>query len=241
MCTVTFVARRSGYALGMNRDEKLTRVAGLPPRLTHLNGRAILAPSEPGGGTWIGVNDTGATLALINWYSITARVAGQSVSRGEVVKLALTSDSPTLVDAKLKELPLSLVNPFRLIGVFPACQAVVQWRWNLQHLERWEHRWRTNTWISSGFDESGAQQIRGNAFKRALRQSSAGTADWLRRLHRSHGSERGPYSTCMHREDAATVSYAEVRVSPHKATMRYTPTAPCCATPTPDIGVRLHR
>src|SRR5207245_803188 len=59
MCTITFIARRNGYALGMNRDERLTRVAGLPPRLTLLNGRAILAPREPSGGTWIGVNDTG--------------------------------------------------------------------------------------------------------------------------------------------------------------------------------------
>jgi hypothetical protein len=242
MCTVTFIARRNGYALGMNRDEKLSRVAGLQPRLTHLNGRAILAPSEPGGGTWIGANDTGATLALLNWYSITSRVAGHAASRGEVVKLALSSDSPALVDATLKELPLGRVNPFRLIGVFPACKAVVEWRWNLQHLERCEHRWRTNTWISSGFDEPGAQQTRGQAFKAALRQSSAGTADWLRRLHRSHGSERGPYSTCMHREDAATVSYTEVSVSRHNVTMRYAPAAPCCAalTLTPDIRLQLH-
>ncbi|HXJ57243.1 MAG TPA: NRDE family protein [Verrucomicrobiae bacterium] len=228
MCTVTFIARRNGYALGMNRDEKLTRAAGLPPCLTHLNGRAILAPSERGGGTWIGVNDTGATLALINWYSITSRVGGQAVSRGEVVKLALPSDSSLLVDAVLKELPLARVNPFRLIGVFPACKAVVEWRWNHQRLERRDHCWRTNTWISSGFDEPGAQQTRGRTFGEALRQTSAGSTDWLRRLHRSHGPECGPYSTCMHREDAATVSYTEVTVSRQMATLRYAPGAPCC-------------
>jgi len=228
MCTVTFIARRNGYGLGMNRDEKLTRVAGLLPRLTHLNGRAILAPSEPGGGTWIGVNDTGATLALINWYSITSRVGGQAISRGEVVKLALPSDSSLLVDAVLKELPIDRVNPFRLIGVFPAREAVVEWRWNQQRLERRDHCWRSNTWISSGFDEPGAQQTRGRIYRDALRQTSAGSTDWLRRLHRSHGSERGPYSTCMHREDAATVSYTEVRVSRHEVTMRYAPGALCC-------------
>ncbi len=165
----------------------------------------------------------------------------EAASRGEVVKLALSSDSPALVDATLKELPLARVNPFRLIGVFPACKAVIEWRWNLQHLEPCEHRWRTNTWISSGFDEPGAQQTRGKAFKAALRQSSAGTADWLRRLHCSHGSERGPSSTCMHREDAATVSYTEVRVSRHKLTMRYTPAAPCCSAPTPEMHLQLHR
>jgi hypothetical protein len=239
MCTVTFIARRNGYALGMNRDEKLSRAAGLPPRLTHFNGRAILAPSEPGGGTWIGVNDIGATIALVNWHSVTARVAGQTVSRGEVVKLALPSDSPALVDTTLKELPLTGVNPFRLIGVFPTSPAVVEWRWNLQYLERRDHHWRTSTWISSGFDEPGAQQTRGKAFGDALRQTSAGSGDWLRRLHRSHGPECGPYSTCMHREDAATVSYTEVTVSPQRADMSYTPGAPCCTASMPSICLIL--
>lgn len=240
MCTITFIARRNGYALGMNRDERRARVAGLPPRLTRLNGHSILAPSEPSGGTWMGVNDTGATLALINWYAMATRVAGQAASRGEVVKRALPSDSPALVDATLRELPLACVNPFRLFGVFPNCEALVEWRWNLQQLERRDHRWRTNAWISSGFDESGAQQTRGRTFSDALRQASAGSTDWLRRLHQSHGPQCGPYSTCMHRKDAATVSYAEVRVSRHKASMRYTPGAPCCTAPTPDIHLQLH-
>jgi transport and Golgi organization protein 2 len=241
MCTVTFIARRNGYALGMNRDEKLSRAAGLPPRLTHLNGRAILAPSEPSDGTWIGVNDTGATLALINWYSVISRVAGQTVSRGEVVKPCLPSDSPALVDATLMQLPLVHVNPFRLIGVFPACNAVVEWRWNLQHLERRDHRWHINNWISSGFDEPGAQQTRGKAFGEALRQTSAGSMDWLRRLHCSHGPECGPYSTCMHREGAATVSYSEVTVSRRMATMRYAPGAPCRTALMPTFGLQLDR
>src|SRR6266700_7181437 len=81
MCTVTFIARRSGYCLGMNRDEKLTRPTALPPRKRMVNGRAVVVPSDPGGGTWIALNDHGATLALINWYSITARVDGKAVSR----------------------------------------------------------------------------------------------------------------------------------------------------------------
>ena len=120
MCTVTFIARQRGYCLGMNRDENLTRPTGLPPKVKMVNGCAVISPSEPGGGTWIAVNDHGATLALINWYSVTARAAGQTVSRGGIVKLALPSDSSALVDAALAESSLARVNPFRLIGVFPA-------------------------------------------------------------------------------------------------------------------------
>lgn len=240
MCTVTFIARRNGYTLGMNRDEKLTRVAGLPPRLTHIKERAILSPCEPNGGTWIGVNDTGMTLALINWYSITNRVTGNVLSRGEVVKSSLVASSSAALDKTLKQLPLTRVNPFRLIGILPADRVVIEWRWNLSHLKRRAHRWQTNTWISSGFDEPGAQKIRGKVFREALRQQSADSLDRLRRLHRSHGSEPSPYSHCMHRADAATVSYTEIAISHRFATMRHTPGAPCCTAAMLARGLQLN-
>ena len=93
MCTVTFIARKRGYALGMNRDEKLTRVQGLPPSERLVEGRRVICPSEPGAGTWISLNETGVTFALINWYSITARVYGTATSRGEVVAAVSAMDA----------------------------------------------------------------------------------------------------------------------------------------------------
>lgn len=227
MCTVTFIARRSGYALGMNRDEKLARVAGLPPAEQRCGGRGVLCPSEPGGGTWIGVNDTGVTVALINWYSVPDRAREKVMSRGELVRGCLPADSVRSAGEALAAVPLERVNPFRLIGVFPATREVVEWRWNLRRLDEVHHPWRTGIWISSGFDEPGAQQTRGKVFREALRQKTVGSVEWLRRLHRSHSPECGPYSICMHRADAATVSYTEVVVGSNVATMRYTPAAPC--------------
>ena len=229
MCTVTFIARRRGYCLGMNRDEKLTRPTGLPPKRQMMNGRAVISPSEPGGGTWIAVNDHGATLALINWYSITARVGGKAVSRGEVINSMSAPISPEVAAAALDGLPLNRINPFRLIGIYPAAGEIVEWRWNLKQLVRKNHRWKSQQLISSGFDERTAQRVRGKTFQRAERQYSAGSLDWLRRLHRSHSPQAGPFSTCMHRADAATVSYTEVAVSSRDATMRYHAGAPCKA------------
>jgi hypothetical protein len=52
--------------------------------------------------------------------------------------------------------------------------------------------------------------------------------NWLRQLHRSHSPKRGPFSICMHRRDASTVSYTEVAVSKKRATMRYK-SGPCCS------------
>jgi len=243
MCTVTFIVRQKGYCLGMNRDEKLTRPTGLPPKRKKVNGRAVISPSEPGGGTWIAMNDHGATLALINWYSISARVGAKAVSRGEVINLMSAAISPDFSDAALRGLPLNRINPFRLIGVFPVTGEIVEWRWNLKQLVRENLPWKSQQWISSGIDELTAQRVRGKTFQRAGRQHSAGRLDWLRRLHRSHSPQAGPFSTCMHREDAATVSYAEVAVSSRRATMprrSVTPKSPfgttrqrCDITPAP--------
>src|SRR5436305_1753656 len=143
MCTVTFIARKRGYCLGMNRDEKLTRPTGLPPKRKKMNGRTVISPSEPGGGTWIAVNDRGVTFALINWYSIAAGVDGKAVSRGEVVNFVSAATSPDFADADLLRLPLKWINPFRLIGVFPATNEIVEWRWNLKQLFRKNLSWKT--------------------------------------------------------------------------------------------------
>src|SRR5262249_45932948 len=127
----------------------------------------------------------------------------------------------------LKKLPLTRINPFRLIGVFNNTHEIVEWRWNLKELVSEHYHWATRQWISSGFDEPGAQIVRSRTFQKARRQKSTGSLDWLRRLHRSHTPHSGPYSTCMHREGAATVSYTEVIVSPRGISMGYVSSPPC--------------
>src|SRR5271170_7265702 len=148
MCTVSFLERKNGYALAMNRDEKRTRAIGLPPSKQNINGRTVLSPSEPGGGTWIALNDSGVTFALINWYSIAARATADSVSRGEVVRAVSGLDSFDSASMILEKLPLKKINPFRLIGIHPATNQIVEWRWDLKKLARKNHLWKTQQWIS---------------------------------------------------------------------------------------------
>jgi hypothetical protein len=213
----------------MNRDEKLMRVAGLPPKLREVDGRAVLCPSEPGGGTWIALNDAGATLALINWYSVKARVEVGAVSRGEVVNAVSGASGKDLVVSALAKLPLTRINPFRLIGVFPSRGEIFEWRWDLKRIVYKRHPWKPRQWISSGLDEPKAQRIRSATFRLARAKRSAGDLGWLRRLHRSHAPGSGPFSICMHRNDAATVSYTEIAFSSRRATMRYQCGLPCSA------------
>jgi hypothetical protein len=173
------------------------------------------------------MNDSGASLALINWYSVAQRVKMNALSRGGVIPSVSTATAADDVGAGLNDLLLDRINPFRLVAVFPSSQEIVEWRWDLKQLVHRHHPWRMHQWVSSGFDEPRAQAVRGKTFEQAQSQKSAGSLVWLRRLHRSHSPQTGPFSTCMHREEAVTVSYAEVCVVRNRARMEYVPGAPC--------------
>lgn len=227
MCTVTFLPRAKGYLLGMNRDENRARIAALPPRIQVLGERYVVYPSEPAGGTWISVNDAGVTLALVNWYAIQERVTGAAISRGTIIQSAAAVTSPLVLEAIMQGLPLARMNPFRLIGFFLEERRIVEWRWDCRALVQRTHRWLPQQWISSGFDEPGAQKTRSRVFRQARAQSSFGTRAWLRRLHASHTPEPGAYSTCVHRHDARSVSYTEVLVRNARQEITYRDGSPC--------------
>lgn len=227
MCTVTLIARDDGFRLGMNRDEQRTRPLALPPERACIDGVECLYPREPGGGTWIGVNALGTGFALINWYAIRAQPRGRAGSRGQIIPSILSLREPDAVEVALRYRDLSNTRPFRLIAIMPHLRQITEWRWDLTALGRADHPWQTSTWISSGHDEHGAQRSRGDVFNQRLGEPDAGSAKWLRKLHASHEPECGPYSTCMHRTDAVTVSYTEIAVKPEAVELHYHAGSPC--------------
>jgi hypothetical protein len=256
MCTVSFLPKSQGFYLAMNRDEKRDRFAALTPAVVKSGGRRSVFPREPTGGTWISLNDAGICLALLNWHRVQREPNNGALSRGLVVQGLAEKSTTDEVAVALKKLALRNLRPFRLIAVVPGERHVTEWRWDLQRLTRRDHNWRRQHWFSSGFDEPRAEVERQRVCDAAVaggdlsavalakaddpgkretsrRGGRAGVAaggyslKWLRELHRSHEPERGPFSICMHRPDAATVSYTEVAVSKRRATMRYKSGASC--------------
>ncbi len=227
MCTVSFLPRPNGFYLAMNRDEKRTRSSALPPAIVDLAKRRAMFPREPNGGTWISTNDAGVCLALINWHRIDRDPREAVVSRGQVVEALAGKSSADEIAAGLTALPLTQLRPFRLIAIISAARSIDEWRWNLESLSVRTHKWGARHWFSSGFDERRAESERTKFCDAAHQQRSAGTLAWLRRLHRSHSPKRGPFSICMHRADATTVSYTEVVVSDRRAIMRYKSGSTC--------------
>jgi hypothetical protein len=247
MCTVSFLPKAQGFYLAMNRDEKRDRFAALQPEIVDLENHRVLFPCEPTGGTWISANDAGVCLALINWHRIEREPNSDVLSRGLVIREVAGKCTSDETAAALRKLPLRKFRPFRLIAIFPARTRITEWRWNLERLIRRNHEWQRQHWFSSGFDERRAERVRakicasfvaggGDPGRRepSRRGRTAGISatgyslSWLRELHRSHAPKRGPFSICMHRPDAATVSYTEVAVSKQHAMMRYK-SGPSCS------------
>ena len=173
-----------------------------------------------------------------------------TLSRGLVVKELAAKSTANEIATAVKKLPVRKLRPFRLIAIVPRERRVIEWRWNLQRLAIRNHEWQRQHWFSSGFDEHTAELVRAEvcaSFVVPLRRDDPGEGETsrrgtrasvnaagynlrlLRQLHRSHAPKRGPFSICMHRPDAATVSYTEVIVSTQRASMRYK-SGPSCSS-----------
>jgi len=83
---------------------------------------------------------------------------------------------------------------------------------------------------SSSYDSVGAEESRQHCFERLV-SGSGKTAELLFKFHASHDPVRGPYSTCMHRDDARTVSFSWIRVAAGKIEFCYHPVSPCLLLP----------
>src|SRR5262249_7688331 len=117
MCTVSFIPGADGYCLGMNRDESRLRPIAFQPEVCRTPDGFAVYPSEPGGGTWIGMNDSGLCLALINWYKVPTLPVRRTMSRGIVVKEMIQSRTLEDLSDFLRKLPLEEMPPFRLIAI----------------------------------------------------------------------------------------------------------------------------
>jgi len=227
MCTVSFVPNSRGFYLAMNRDEKKSRATALRPAMVDLAGRRVILPRERDGGTWIAANDSGVCLALINWHRVRREPLSLVITRGMVVEALAGKSSSGEIARGIQTLPLRKLRPFRLIAIVPAENRIMEWRWNLNRLSTRKHPWKLRHWFSSGLDEARAEAERMRVCVAMRNHSANKDLKWLRHLHRLHAPKRGPFSICMHRPDAATVSYTEIRATDKAVVMRYADGPPC--------------
>ena len=240
MCTLSWLPRPAGYTIYFNRDERLSREPGLPPEV-HADGTTpYIAPIDGDfGGTWIGVNRHGVTSCLLNRYDDTPYDPGPArVSRGLLLTELLELASPAAVAERLDGSDLSRYAPFT-IGVAARDSPLTLFDWNGQAIARSGAQAAGPVRTSSGRDQAEAERMRALTWESMRAVESEVTDALLLRLHRSHAPVQGPFSVCMHREEAATRSLTVVTVDRRVARLDYYAGPPCVTTDRTTVALDL--
>jgi hypothetical protein len=230
MCTVSWLRRPGGYELFCNRDERHSRKPGAPPALQGARGMRFVAPTDGDhGGSWIGVNEAGLALCLLNGYegAPTASAAeGDYRSRGLLLTGLIDCATVSQVRERVLGADLSCYRPLTMAVLTPDEPALlVRWAGGRKSFDAAGDAAMPLTSSSYRGDEVSA--ARRSLFRRMVDESGAVTPEFLREFHRSHEPERGAFSVCMHRGDAATVSFSHVKVDGRLIEFSYQPLSPC--------------
>ncbi|MGB0766586.1 MAG: NRDE family protein [Phycisphaeraceae bacterium] len=234
MCTVTLVPKPGeprGFRMACNRDESHGRAPAEPPQVRTRDGIAVLMPIDPSsGGTWVGVNERGLALTLLN-YNPPAPPTGRDRSRGDVIPALLGAACIDEVIERCEAIERDRMMPFRLV----ACdgQRVLLWR-STESIERAAiEAWvgEPMMWTSSGLGDEVVEGPRRVLFSEWFGNDPSRYEAEQAGFHRHRWPDRLHLSVCMHRDDARTVSHTVVDVTSDRIAMRYDPDGPGQAEP----------
>jgi hypothetical protein len=238
MCTVSWLRQADGYLLLCNRDERHTRKPAGGPRIGAQNGVSFIAPVDADqGGSWIGVNQFGLTLCLLNRYGDSQVAAAATfTSRGLLLTELLDSARRQQVCQRVRAMDLEQFQPFTMaILTVDEPALLIDWT-GLECLVQPDADSRVPL-TSSSLKAPQIGELRTEQFERMVTDVGRLDAMLLEEFHRSHLPARGPYSVCMHREDAATVSLSAVTVTKELIGFVYHPGSPCVAAPVENVSL----
>lgn len=224
MCTVSIVPADGGVRIVCNRDESRSRPPALAPELRTIEDRAALFPVDgSSGGTWIGLNDAGLALVMLNRTIAGAAPRPQpAASRGAIIpRLLGQSAIRHAIDAALSLDPREFAL-FRLLVVRGETLGVVvsdgsRLTASVQRVVE------PQLFTSSSLGDRWVEGPRGTLFERILRRDARGWRRGQHVFHRHQWRRRPHISVVMARADARTVSRTVIDATTHRASLRYEP------------------
>jgi hypothetical protein len=241
MCTVSWIHEERGYQLFCNRDERHTRQPALPPRERRQRGVLFIAPVDGDhSGSWIGVNQFGLSLCLLNRYHDEGQRAAAPpyMSRGLLVNELMDCQSRCEAQSRIEPADLTRYRPFTLLALeIEEPPLVVEWTGRKLLIERYGELAMPLT--SSSLDPKGVSLSRHQHFNSLVAASGKIDSSLLCAFHASHFPSASAYSTCMHRDDAHTVSFSRIKVTRSRIEFLYHADAPCRPAPITRIDLRF--
>jgi hypothetical protein len=220
MCTVSIVPATDGCRVVCNRDERSTRPVARPPRAWPTEASWATYPLDPvSGGTWIGVNDDGLVVALLNQAAARDEPRLSPPSRGSIVPTLLGCVSIAQAVNAYHALDVRRFEPFRIVMVHRSIVAVIPGDPAHSPAQVFPLV-KPVMFTSSSLGDAVVAAPR----RRLFEQLVLADDDWLRgqfRFHRHHWTRRPEISVHMTREDAATVSRTTIHVTPRAIDVDY--------------------
>jgi hypothetical protein len=230
MCTLTAVPLPGDrLRLAFNRDERPTRPPALPPAVRAFGDRRAVLPIDPqSGGTWLGVNDAGLALAVLNVTPESPPPAvGGLCSRGTIIPALLGRATPADALAELdRTFDYADLAPFRLAVVGRGVVAEVRWDGREPMVTTRLLGGGPLLFTSSGLGDHLVEGVRRELFDDLFAGPSDGWAAAQDEFHRHRWPGREHLSVNMARATARTVSFAVVELAATAATIAYHPAAP---------------
>lgn len=203
-----------------NRDERRTRPPALDPVLQTIGDRTALFPMDPvSRGTWIGINDAGLALALLN-RTMPGPRRRPLESRGAIVPALLRHASLQAVVTHALALDARRFDLFRLVAIQGSAAAVL----TSNGCRVWHERPDTAAplmFTSSSLGDACVQRARGRLFERLVVNGRGGWIEGQQLFHQHVWPRRPAVSVLMNRPDARTVSRTVVTVAPGRVSLDY--------------------
>ncbi|MCC6908639.1 MAG: NRDE family protein [Phycisphaerales bacterium] len=240
MCTVTIIplvgpdGERIGLRLATSRDESRQRPPALPPRVHRAGKHDSIWPSDPvGGGTWVGVNQSGLVATLLNRNDGSPPSTHPSPrSRGEIIPEILAQTSVSGAAEVVAALDARQYLPFTLVvtdgqNLLRAAAGASEVDVASQQLEL-----QPAMFTSSGLGDALVEAPRRRLFDGWFGNQPS---EWPQRqasFHRHRWPDRPHLSVCMSRADARTVSLTVVDAIAAQMRMSYWGDSPdACGDP----------
>lgn len=223
MCTVTVIPHERGVRVLCNRDEHRTRPVALPPQIYDLGGHLAVFPLDPkGGGTWIGVNDVGIVISLLNLTRATPPTGIRpKCSRGLIVRDLLHCVSLAHAISIAEGLNPRAFEAFRLVIVHGGRVAVVTSHGTASIRSTEQPLDRPLLFTSSSLGDAVVGPARQRLFERMVVRNSRGWLDGQTRFHQHQWPQCPEISVRMERRDALTVSRTAIDVTNERRQLLY--------------------
>ena len=208
----------AGVWLVSSRDELHERMPSHPPRVHHLDKRQAIFPVDPeGGGTWVGVNDLGTAVSLLNHYPEYIPEPTTKQSRGDLVVRLLAADDVSEALTSLADEDLTAYGSCKLVTVNAAAMLMTL-TWDGQSAKLEQHD-LPQVWASSSTHNRAANDHR----RTLLQRQKPYTFERLRLFHSDQSHTDGALNVLMHSPEARTVSITAVHIAPERVTLHYLP------------------